>query len=126
MAELTNPTPAHARRAARSLQNLTSAADFDIDDVALAASEAVTNALTHGVQPVTMRLWAAPHRIIATISDHGSGPTDPFAGLLPTEGSQSGGLGLWIAHQVCDHVTIATTEDGFTLTLQFDAHGRKS
>jgi len=126
LAELTNPTPADARRAARSLQDRTSAADFDIDDVALAASEAVTNALTHGVQPVTMRLWAAPHRIIATISDHGSGPTDPFAGLLPTEGSQSGGLGLWIAHQVCDHVTIATTEDGFTLTLQFDAHGRKS
>jgi anti-sigma regulatory factor (Ser/Thr protein kinase) len=126
LVDLHDPTPADARRAARSLEDLTTAAEFDIDDVVLAASEAVTNALTHGARPVTMRLWAARHRIIATISDHGSGPTDPFAGLLPTEGSQSGGLGLWIAHQVCDHVTIATTEDGFTITLQFDARGRKS
>jgi anti-sigma regulatory factor (Ser/Thr protein kinase) len=124
LVDLHNPTPADARDAARSLENMTSMAAFDIDDVVLAVSEAVTNALLHGLRPVAMRLWAARDRIIAAISDHGSGPADPFAGLLPTEGSDSGGLGLWMAHQVCDHITFATTQDGFTLTLRFDARGR--
>jgi anti-sigma regulatory factor (Ser/Thr protein kinase) len=115
----TRPQP--TRGAARTLENTTSTGAFDIDDVILAVSEAVTNALIHGVRPVSMRLWTAPDRIIAAISDHGSGPADPFAGLLPTEGSNSGGMGPWMAHQVCDHLTYATTEDGFTITLRFDA-----
>jgi anti-sigma regulatory factor (Ser/Thr protein kinase) len=122
--DLHDPTPADAREAARSLENMVSTAAFDIDDVVLAVSEAVTNALMHGVRPVVMRLWAARERIVAAISDHGSGPPDPFAGLLPTQGSDSGGLGLWMAHQVCDHITLATTQDGFTITLRFDTPGR--
>jgi anti-sigma regulatory factor (Ser/Thr protein kinase) len=122
--DLHDPTPADAREAARSLENMVSTAAFDIDDVVLAVSEAVTNALMHGVRPVVMRLWAARERIVAAISDHGSGPPDPFAGLLPTQGSDSGGLGLWMAHQVCDHITLATTQDGFTITLRFDMPGR--
>ncbi len=124
LVELHDPTPADARAAARSLQDMTSAAAFDLDDVILAVNEAVTNALAHGVRPSAMRLWAGPDRIIAAVSDHGNGPADPFAGLLPTEGSTSGGLGLWMAHQMCDHISFATTEDGFTITLRFDARGR--
>jgi len=124
LVELHDPTPADARDAARSLQNTAPAAAFDIDDVVLAVSEAVTNALMHGVRPVWMRLWAARERIIAAISDRGSGPPDPFAGLLPTQGSDSAGLSLWMAHQVCDHITYATSQDGFTITLQFHPRGK--
>ena len=121
--DLHNPTPADARNAVRSLQNLTSTATFDLDDVILAVSEAVTNALAHGARPVGMRVWAAPDRILAAVSDHGHGPADPFAGLQPTHGSDSGGVGLWMAHQICDHITFATTQDGFTITMQFGTHG---
>jgi anti-sigma regulatory factor (Ser/Thr protein kinase) len=64
-----------------------------------------------------LRLWTARDRIVATVSDHGTGPADPFAGLLPVTDIASAGLGLWLTHQLCSHVTVDTTDDGFTLRL---------
>ena len=80
-------------------------------------SEAVTNALIHGRPPVRFRLWTAPDRIVATVTDRGDGPADPLAGLLPVTDPCSGGLGLWLTHQLCSHVTLDTTDDGFTIRL---------
>ena len=54
---------------------------------------------------------------MATVTDRGDGPPDPFAGLLPVTDSSSGGLGLWLTHQLCSHVTHDTTDDGFTIRL---------
>ena len=50
-------------------------------------------------------------------SDRGDGPADPFAGLLPVTDTCSAGLGLWLTHQLCSHVTLDTTDDGFTIRL---------
>ena len=77
----------------------------------------VPNALTHGRPPVRFRLWSAPDRIVATVTDRGDGPADPFAGLLPVSDTCSAGLGLWLTHQLCSHVTLDTTDDGFTIRL---------
>ena len=52
-----------------------------------------------------------------TVSDGGSGTTDPYAGLLPTARAPAGGLGLWLAHQLCDHVHLHSSPDGFTVRL---------
>jgi Histidine kinase-like ATPase domain len=67
--------------------------------------------------PVRIRLWSAPDRVVATVSDRGDGPADPFAGLLPLTDTSSAGLGLWLTHQLSSHVTLDTTDDGFTIRL---------
>jgi hypothetical protein len=41
----------------------------------------------------------------------------PFAGRLPVTDTSSAALGLWLTHQLCSHVTLDTTEDGFTIRL---------
>jgi anti-sigma regulatory factor (Ser/Thr protein kinase) len=92
-------------------------APTDIESLVLGVSEAVTNALIHGRPPVRFRLWTAPDRIVATVTDRGDGPADPFAGLLPVTDTCSAGLGLWLTHQLCSHVTLDTTDDGFTIRL---------
>jgi len=88
-----------------------------IEDLVFAVSEAVTNAVTHGRPPIRVRLWTAPDRIVATVTDCGDGPADPFVGLLPVTNTSSGELGLWLTHQLCSHVTLDTTDEGFTIRL---------
>jgi len=41
----------------------------------------------------------------------------PFAGHLPVIDSCAAGLGLWLTLQLCSHVTLDTTDDGFTIRL---------
>jgi anti-sigma regulatory factor (Ser/Thr protein kinase) len=144
--DLSNPTPADARDAVRTTsvtrprtfrsdptapltrqveapqpgasQRETPQLDpTEIEHLVFAVSEAVTNALTHGRPPVRFRLWTAKDHIVATVTDRGNGPADPFAGLLPATGTCSAGLGLWLTHQLCSHVTLDTTDDGFTIRL---------
>ena len=67
----------------------------DIEHLVVAVSEAVTNVVSHGRPPVRFRLWTAPDRIVATVTDRGDGPADPFAGLLPVTDTCSAGWGLW-------------------------------
>jgi anti-sigma regulatory factor (Ser/Thr protein kinase) len=114
--ELTDPTAAQARAAVYAADRGALPGD-DVDDLVVAVSETVTNALRHGRPPVRLRLWAGPDRIVTTVSDGGDGPKDPFAGLLPTGDGTQGGLGLWIAHQSCNHVTSMRGPGGYTLRL---------
>jgi anti-sigma regulatory factor (Ser/Thr protein kinase) len=115
-ADLVDPTPALARRVVREANRGTVGAD-DLADLVVAVSEAVTNAMVHGRPPVGMRVWTGPDRIVVTVADGGGGPEDPFAGLLPADDRASGGRGLWIVHQSCNHVTAEVSPDGFTLRL---------
>jgi anti-sigma regulatory factor (Ser/Thr protein kinase) len=86
-------------------------------DVVYAASEIVTNGLTHGVAPVRFRLWADTSRVVVAVSDQGPGPSDPLAGLVPTTETRSAGLGLWILHRTCDYVSMGRDADGFTVRV---------
>ncbi|HVL82930.1 MAG TPA: anti-sigma factor RsbA family regulatory protein [Pseudonocardia sp.] len=88
-----------------------------VDDLVLAASEVVTNALVHGREPVRLRLWRAPARVVVAITDGGCGVRDPYSGLLPARRSASAGLGLWLCHQICRDVGFHRDEDGFTVRL---------
>jgi hypothetical protein len=38
-------------------------------------------------------------------------------GGLLSEGSATGGLGMWITHQSCNHVVLGRDDDGFTVRL---------
>jgi anti-sigma regulatory factor (Ser/Thr protein kinase) len=119
--ELVDPAPGRARRAARECGDLLPDGAVDVDDVVMCVNEAITNALVHGRAPVRLRLWAAEDRIVATVTDRGPGPQDPFVGLLPAASRGSAGLGLWMAHQMCSHVTFDRAEDGFSVRMVFEA-----
>ena len=83
-----------------------------LEDFLLAVDEMTTNALRHGRPPVSLRLWANGRRLVCTITDRGAGFEDPFIGYGPAHGDDLslGGMGLWLARQLCDHVDI--TPDG--------------
>jgi anti-sigma regulatory factor (Ser/Thr protein kinase) len=78
-----------------------------------------TNALRHGRPPVDLRLWADADRLVCTVTDRGAGLQDPFIGYGPAHGDDLslGGMGLWLARQLCDHVDITRTGDGVRVRL---------
>jgi anti-sigma regulatory factor (Ser/Thr protein kinase) len=92
-----------------------------LEDMLIGVTEAVANAQYHGRPPATVRIWAAPDRVVVTIHDTGSGPADRLAGLVPAVGSTSDrrlGLGLWVIHQLDLDVTLRYTGHGFTVRLR--------
>jgi anti-sigma regulatory factor (Ser/Thr protein kinase) len=98
-------------------------ADSDVvQDFLLAVDEMTSNALRHGGRPIDLRLWIGTERIVCTIGDRGTGWDDPFAGYGPAHGEDlsRGGMGLWLARQLCDHVDITTGPDGALVRLTVD------
>ncbi|NEK96329.1 sensor histidine kinase [Modestobacter muralis] len=93
-----------------------------LEDFLLAVDEMTTNAMRHGRPPVDLRLWAGEKRLVCTITDHGAGLQDPFIGYGPAHGADLslGGMGLWLARQLCDHVDITTAENGVRVRLTTD------
>jgi anti-sigma regulatory factor (Ser/Thr protein kinase) len=93
-----------------------------VEDFLLAISEMTSNAFRHGQAPVGLRLWISADRLVCTISDHGPGWDDPFAGYGPAHGDDlsRGGMGLWMARQLCDHVDISRHDQGVTVRLTTD------
>jgi anti-sigma regulatory factor (Ser/Thr protein kinase) len=86
--------------------------------------EMTTNALRHGRPPVDLRLWADEKRLVCTVTDRGAGLQDPFIGYGPAHGDDLslGGMGLWLARQLCDHVDITVTGDGVRVRLTTVLH----
>jgi anti-sigma regulatory factor (Ser/Thr protein kinase) len=114
--ELVDPSPGRARDAVRSVHNGQLPA-LDLENLVLAVSEAVTNAYKYGTAPSCMRVWTGESRTVVTVTDHGPGPKNPFAGLMPVASNASAGFGLWIAHQSCSHVSLHREDSGFTIRL---------
>jgi anti-sigma regulatory factor (Ser/Thr protein kinase) len=92
-----------------------------VDHLKVAVNEVVTNALQHGHPPVEVRYWAGDGRIVISVTNKGGAPADPFAGLRPAAHAPNGGLGLWLAHQLCDFVRLDRGTDAFTVTLAVGA-----
>ncbi|WP_112270064.1 anti-sigma factor RsbA family regulatory protein [Lentzea terrae] len=117
LVSLVDPTPAAVREAVGAAIAGIRLSEDNSHDVVYAASEIVTNGLSHGVGPVRFRLWADDSRVVVTANDRGPGPSDPMAGLMPTTVTRSAGLGLWILHRTCDYVSMGCDEDGFTVRV---------
>jgi anti-sigma regulatory factor (Ser/Thr protein kinase) len=89
------------------------------EDLQLAIDEMCANAVRHGGPPVKLRLWGSADRVVCTISDGGPGMDAPFAGYGPAHGEDlaRGGMGLWLARQLCDHVDVLEHGPGLTVRL---------
>lgn len=90
-----------------------------VEDFLLAVDEMTSNAVRHGRPPVDLRLWASAAKLVCRITDRGDGITGPFAGYGPAHGEDlsRGGMGLWLARQLCDHVDVSRTADGAVVRL---------
>ena len=115
--ELVDQQPAESRHAVAALAATTTLDQSSIENLVLSVGEVVTNALTCGRPPVEVRAWAAGDAVVVTVRDHGSGPSDPFVGMLPSATAPAGGLGLHIAYQTCTLVTMARGTSDFTVHL---------
>ncbi|ONI87240.1 hypothetical protein ALI22I_22620 [Saccharothrix sp. ALI-22-I] len=117
LVELTDPSPAEARRAVTTACGAAHLSRDEVDDIVYAASEAVTNAQYHGRPPVHLRAWAGPTHVVVAVTDHGDGPQSPLAGLVPTNRTATAGVGLWLTHRTCRNVTMTRDPNGYTIRL---------
>jgi anti-sigma regulatory factor (Ser/Thr protein kinase) len=115
-----DPDPAAVRAALANLNRTPTGEILDevaLADLLMATTEVLVNAQLHGVPPVRLHCWVGPDRIVVVLSDQGTGPADPFVGLQPAAHAPIGGLGLWLAHQTCDHVVLHRAEGHFAIRL---------
>jgi anti-sigma regulatory factor (Ser/Thr protein kinase) len=87
-----------------------------ISDLLLAVQEAATNALLHGRQPATLRMWEDDGALVVELRDGGR-ITDPLAGRRRPDGRQHDGRGLWLMHHLCDLVEVRPGPAGTTVRL---------
>ena len=89
------------------------------EDLHLAASEIAANAFRHGLRPVSARVWSDGDRIVCVISDRGTSYIDPFSGFAPAHGPDlsRGGMGLWLARKLWDHVDVLPGPAGLRVRL---------
>jgi anti-sigma regulatory factor (Ser/Thr protein kinase) len=91
-----------------------------LDDLVLAFTEVATNALVHGSSVARAKVWASNGTVVCTITDSGPGIDDPLVGLLPPSPGNEldpGGLGLWVARQLCDALDLIQGPEGMTVRL---------
>ncbi len=103
----------------RALRAATAGRGFDEDAVALAATEAITNAVQHAYQTprglVSLTATASAEELIVVVADEGLG----MCSLTLRSDHKSLGMGLALIRELCAHVRIEPTHTGTTLTMRF-------
>jgi anti-sigma regulatory factor (Ser/Thr protein kinase) len=87
-----------------------------VADFVIAVGEVAGNTVRHARSPGSMEIWRDGDEIVCEIRDAGV-ITDPLAGRQPPSPEAGGGHGLWIVHQVCDHVELRSDENGTVIRL---------
>jgi serine/threonine-protein kinase RsbW len=84
-----------------------------ISDVVFAVNEIATNALRHGGEPASIRVWHQAGRLLCEVRDSGKVTPESVATprLKPKIGS-GGGFGLWAARQMCEAIEFRADGSG--------------
>ncbi len=103
--------------ARRAVRHFATGLDVDLDDVALAVSEAVGNVVAHAYEDGTrasfeLSATALPLELSVTVRDHGRG-------LAAGNGNPGAGYGLTIIRRVAQHVELSDSPAGVELTMGF-------
>ena len=88
-----------------------------VDDVALAVTEVLTNALLHGSPPAMLHIYQSGPTWVCHVQDGGPDALDPLIGLLPPAMPTDHGYGLWLARQLCAAVDVGSDESGTHVRL---------
>ncbi|HWC31727.1 MAG TPA: sensor histidine kinase, partial [Actinomycetota bacterium] len=97
------------------------AAAFGLDDdrtsdFVLATDEIASNSIRHGGGSGRLRLWAEGDVLISEVRDAGR-IVDPLVGRVRPIPTGEGGVGLWLATQLCDLVQVRTFATGSVVRL---------
>ena len=111
--------PASVAKARNAVAALADRFGVAVDDVKIAVSEAVGNAIVHayrGRKPGVVRVFAREHRgrLLVTVTDDGTG-------MAPNPESQGLRLGIPLITRVCDDVRFTSTDDGTNVSMSFAA-----
>jgi anti-sigma regulatory factor (Ser/Thr protein kinase) len=94
------------------------AAQEDVENLVIVASELATNAIVHGGGSGRLRLWSVDGMLAMQVADEGQGLPDPdHAGLRRQDPAAPGGRGLWLARQLCTQVRIHADAAGTQVTV---------
>lgn len=93
-----------------------------VDDVALAVSEVLANALLHGEPPALLHIYDEGDSWVCHVHDTGRAPLDPLIGLLPPDEPSDHGYGLWLARQLCTAVDVGNDVSGTHVRLHTRTH----
>lgn len=100
---------AHAHQAGLSQNKL--------DDVVLVVNEIATNSLKYGGGGGLLRLWREVDAVVCEVGDAGK-IDQPLAGRLRPTGDLEGGMGLWLANQLCDLVQVRSYKTGSVVRVR--------
>lgn len=112
--------PDDVSSARRLVRTLGSQAGIDadlVDDVALAVTEVLANALLHGEPPALLHVYDEGDTWVCHVQDTGRVPMDPLVGLLPPDEPSDHGYGLWLARQLCTAVDVGNDASGTHVRL---------
>jgi serine/threonine-protein kinase RsbW len=87
-----------------------------IADVVFAVNEIATNALRHGGEPASIRVWHQAGRLLCEIRDSGKGMPEALAPGKPAL-SSGGGFGLWAARQLCEAIEFRADGSGTVVRI---------
>ncbi len=110
-------TPASIARAREAVRSFADGCGADADDLALAASEAVTNALVHGYRDgvagsIGLRGYRDGDDCVLVVTDHG-------VGMRPHPGRSGLGMGLPVITAVAQSVEIVSLPRGTAIRMRF-------
>jgi anti-sigma regulatory factor (Ser/Thr protein kinase) len=86
-------------------------------DLVFAANEIATNSLRHGGGTGVFKIWDEDDALVCEARDSGR-IVRAMVGRERPAAHQAGGLGLWLANQLCDLVQIRTFADGSVVRLR--------
>ena len=108
---LVGPSPAELRAAIREAAAPLSVDADQVDALAFAATEVLSNAHQHGARPIGAGVWPSEAGLTVGVSDAGAGPQDLLLGLRRSS-SQEPADGMWAVHRLVD---VHHTRDGTAL-----------
>jgi len=111
------------RRTVRAQGSRDGLAPDVVDDLELAVSEVLTNALLHGAPPTLVHLYEEADMWVCHVQDGGGLPVDPLAGVVPPAELSDHGYGLWLARQLVAAVDVGSDLTGTHVRLHVRVTG---
>ena len=116
--EFDGSTFSTVRHEVREMASRSRLSDDDLDDFVIAVNEIMTNVVRHGGGSGRLRLWR-DGVLLCQVADHGHGfdPAPHLERERRPRPTPTGGMGLWLAQQTSDKLTINTGPSGTTINI---------